>query len=843
MRNLLLITLLLLFTQEILAQSMILQSTTSTLNVGDLDVPGDKITVEALIYVPAGGGGVNVVSKHTHTGNVNYLLRPVTFELTTYVSGNSGPTKFLQMFNPFHLLPNQWYHIAGTYDGQAVRYYVNGCLVIQTPWTGNLYQNDLITSIGNQSSCLCESYMGMIDEVRIWNVCRSQTDIAANMLSLPNPTTQTGLQAYYKFNGNYVNEQGDNRWNGTASGPIAFSQDEAHIEGFSISSVQTQNADCPKSKSGSITIAATRNDAQFAVDGGLFQADNTFKNLLPGQHVVYARTPEGCVLDSTVFVGDNHTYQQENITTSICQGQSLFGYATAGNYVDTLSSVAACDTIRTLHLSVIPVQRLTKQVTVCQGQSYALPSGTTVNAPGIYQDTLHYRGGCDSVISTVEIKLLTPTSIQKNIVLCPGETYTLPWGSIVNAAGSYKDTLHSSAGCDSLRRDYIVSYRSATTTSLSKVICNGDTYTLPWGSLVTVAGTYRDTLRYSAGCDSIIRSVTVSVQEKHLQSTAATICQGASYTLPWGTIVKTSGMYRDTLRFQTGCDSLIREVLLTVRTVTIETNSVAICSGHSYTLPWGPVATATGIYSDTLRYRDGCDSLIKEIRLNVTAPAYISQRISICANESYTLPSGVTVSQSGIYRDTVKTRNGCDSLIRQVTLQVNDLPRIQLTKSNDIGCMLGTAKLNATGGATYRWTPQSGLTNAFINNPTASPSVTTTYKVTIESSEGCKAEDSLEVKVIQGDPQNGYLVPNSFTPNNDGKNDCFGVPYWGAVTNFNFSVYNRYGELVFHTADVSRCWDGSTRGKPQQPGVFVYWIKASTNCGPVVRKGTVTLLR
>ena len=138
-------------------------------NIGDLDVSGNQITVEALIYYDK---GLNVVSKHTGPDNVNYLLRPITFELTTFVSGNSGPTKFLFMVNPFTFSRNQWYHIAGTYDGKYVKYYVDGCLVIDTPWSGNLYQNDLITCIE-----VVEHMPELEAQKAIANFCQHSDDI------------------------------------------------------------------------------------------------------------------------------------------------------------------------------------------------------------------------------------------------------------------------------------------------------------------------------------------------------------------------------------------------------------------------------------------------------------------------------------------------------------------------------------------------------------------------------------------------------------------------------------------------------------------------------------------
>jgi len=98
------------------------------------------------------------------------------------------------------------------------------------------------------------------------------------------------------------------------------------------------------------------------------------------------------------------------------------------------------------------------------------------------------------------------------------------------------------------------------------------------------------------------------------------------------------------------------------------------------------------------------------------------------------------------------------------------------------------------------------------------------------------------VKVDQsGVPR--FVVPNAFTPNGDGRNDCFGIQRWGKTEIEQFSIYNRWGQLVFQTKDPGRCWDGYFAGKLQNSGVYIYIIKARTVCGEVTRKGTLTLIR
>jgi gliding motility-associated-like protein len=87
------------------------------------------------------------------------------------------------------------------------------------------------------------------------------------------------------------------------------------------------------------------------------------------------------------------------------------------------------------------------------------------------------------------------------------------------------------------------------------------------------------------------------------------------------------------------------------------------------------------------------------------------------------------------------------------------------------------------------------------------------------------------------------LIPNAFTPNNDGLNECYGVKLWPYTSSFEMSIFNRWGELVFRTSNIYACWDGKLKGKDQSAGVYVYMIRATTDCGPTFKKGTFVLIR
>ncbi|HEY6504064.1 MAG TPA: gliding motility-associated C-terminal domain-containing protein [Chitinophagaceae bacterium] len=189
------------------------------------------------------------------------------------------------------------------------------------------------------------------------------------------------------------------------------------------------------------------------------------------------------------------------------------------------------------------------------------------------------------------------------------------------------------------------------------------------------------------------------------------------------------------------------------------------------------------------------------------------------------------------------TENTCNiSATLQTTVTVNPLPDVQATSSNDIDCSNDRSQLNATGATTYIWTPSVSLSNPNIANPVATPTGNTQYIVNGTDANGCANYDSVTVNFLAVNT-GGYNMPNAFTPNYDGLNDCYGIKYWGVIQELEFSIYNRWGERIFFTKDPNTCWDGIYKGKMQNIGVYVYVIKAKTLCGDTFKKGLFTLAR
>jgi gliding motility-associated-like protein len=204
-------------------------------------------------------------------------------------------------------------------------------------------------------------------------------------------------------------------------------------------------------------------------------------------------------------------------------------------------------------------------------------------------------------------------------------------------------------------------------------------------------------------------------------------------------------------------------------------------------------------------------------------------------------PTTNTVYKVGI---TDNTCNYTDTLLVPVT--VSDLPITTVTADSVINCFNTRSRLQVISNRRddrYTWDAAPGITDLHSATPTVMPEKTTRYYVTITNREGCSKRDSVDVLVDFANSKSTFSMPNVFTPNGDGHNDCFGLKYWGVVKQLDFNIYNRWGGLVFHTTNPNDCWNGRFQGKEQSSGAFVYQIKAVTACGAVYKKGVVTLVR
>jgi gliding motility-associated-like protein len=153
---------------------------------------------------------------------------------------------------------------------------------------------------------------------------------------------------------------------------------------------------------------------------------------------------------------------------------------------------------------------------------------------------------------------------------------------------------------------------------------------------------------------------------------------------------------------------------------------------------------------------------------------------------------------------------------------------------------------HSVGGTSYFWNfgdinsnPSDNVSN--VHNPTHTYSAVGTYCVLEVVSNGSCSDTAKLCLVIA--PLFSFYVPNAFSPNGDGTNDEF----YGKgenIANFSMSIYDRWGNLLFHTEDINTHWDGTVHGNIAQEDVYVYVINIKDNMGSDHKYiGSVTLVK
>jgi gliding motility-associated-like protein len=113
---------------------------------------------------------------------------------------------------------------------------------------------------------------------------------------------------------------------------------------------------------------------------------------------------------------------------------------------------------------------------------------------------------------------------------------------------------------------------------------------------------------------------------------------------------------------------------------------------------------------------------------------------------------------------------------------------------------------------------------------------------TVTDSLGCTSTAQKAIMIYSS----CYLaVPNAFTPNNDGKNDFLRVLNAIKTEKLEFKIFNRWGQLVFKTANWKQGWDGTVKGTQQGSGVYVWFLTYTDRDTKEARtmRGSATLIR
>jgi len=194
---------------------------------------------------------------------------------------------------------------------------------------------------------------------------------------------------------------------------------------------------------------------------------------------------------------------------------------------------------------------------------------------------------------------------------------------------------------------------------------------------------------------------------------------------------------------------------------------------------------------------------------------------------------------------TVNADNGCVS--NDITQQIHvedifaDAGKDTSVQANVPFKLSAHWKGDFNGVPALTWSPADGLNTTNGYEPTATLQNDQLYHLTATTDMGCKASDTILIRVFNSP---GVLVASAFTPNGDGLNDLLRPRYNGIKSLDYFFVYDRWGESVFKTSDMTKGWDGRVRGQLQNNGTFVWIVSVEGFDGKKYHlQGTTTIIK
>ena len=150
---------------------------------------------------------------------------------------------------------------------------------------------------------------------------------------------------------------------------------------------------------------------------------------------------------------------------------------------------------------------------------------------------------------------------------------------------------------------------------------------------------------------------------------------------------------------------------------------------------------------------------------------------------------------------------------------------------------------SSNGAVSYLWDLGDGTTST-NDDPSITYNAEGAYTICLIAYTATNCPDTAcqTVEVIE-EVESVIGIPTAFSPNNDTHNDVLYVRGSG-IQSFTLVIYNRYGEKVFETNDLSSGWDGTYKGQPENTGVFAYYLEYEyVNGDKSSLKGNITLVK
>ncbi len=482
-----------------------------------------------------------------------------------------------------------------------------------------------------------------------------------------------------------------------------------------------------------------------------------------GAYVQNLQTIRGCDSIVTLYLTVNPVYTF-NISATICQGSdytengfNLTNVQESGVYTQVSQGVNGCENTVILNLTVKPVSEATLNETICQGEDY-VENGfylTDVEQSGVFTRSVRTSNGCDSLVTlNLTVNPVYATSLSATV--CQGNDYMENGFNLTNLqeGGIFTQHLQSVGGCDSIVTLSLAVVPSYSTT-LSATLCQGGDYTENGFNITNVqeSGVYTQNLQTVNGCDSTV-TLYLSVNAVFSQTIDATVCQGESYIENGFFLsnLQQSGVYTQTLRTESGCDSVVT-LNLRVNPVYEQTLYATVCQGSDYMENGFSLTNLqqSGVFTQDLQTESGCDSTIT-LYITVNPVHNTTLYANVCRGNDY-FENGFSltdIQQSGVYTQTLQSENGCDSTVTLI-LTVNPIYSINLSATVCQGGVYTDNGFNLTDiqeSGVYTQTLQttSGCDSIITLNLTVNPVFTRTINDTI-----CEGETYMD---------NGFYIEN-----------------------------------------------------------------------------------
>jgi gliding motility-associated-like protein len=616
------------------------------------------------------------------------------------------------------------------------------------------------------------------------------------------------------------------------------------LSGPTVTSVQTLTTTCGLA-TGAATVNTTPASTSYTWSSGVSSTTNTASNLAAGNYTVTAGTA-GCNTSTVITIGSGGAPTISSVQTLTTTCGLATGAATvnttptstsytwssgvtsitntasnlaAGNYTVT-AGTAGCNTSTVITIGSGGAPTISSVQTLTTACGLATGAATVNTTPASTSYT--WSSGVTSITNTASNLAAGNYTVTAGIAGCNTST-VITIGSAGAPTISSVQTLTTTCGLATgaatvntipSSTSYTWSSGVSSTTNTASNLAAGN-YTVTAGTAGCVTSTVITIGSGGAPTISSVQTLTTTCGLATGAATVNTTPSSTSYT--WS-----SGVSSTT---NTASNLAAGNYTVTAGTFGCTTSTVITITSDGQ-----PVISSIQTTGENCNLSDGTANF----SFSPAASSIVwSSGITSTTNTALGLSAGnytVTLTNGACATSTVITIN---PIINTFTIS----PNIVIQQGN-------STQINSSAGTSYTWTPITNLSCTNCPNPIANPDQTTSYCV--NSFDGlCTYTNCVTISVETPCIINkNYSAPNAFSPNGDGNNDEFCIKgLSNCISTFEISIYNRWGEMVYSSAEADFCWDGKYKGSTLDPAVFVYYLKALyLDNTEILKKGNITLL-